>query len=194
MSECTHFLDFNREPLFEVLDELDSLWGWSKADENGHVSTQDTYRAFVSSVPNSINVPGLFVCSRYVRPRRWYDGDTRHVYANTLDAEIGGRVYSLKSVHWNGSRGEVGFLEQADMYGQMGSRPMVMGGDFNCTSDEPDEVTYEDWGRRCDATGRPWARSQKGVRTVDGWVTNTAYSDSWSTDGGTPGRRRRTTR
>ena len=63
------------ESLFEVLERLDSLWGY-EIDQNGRTSTQDTYRAFVSTVPNSINVPGLFVCSRYVRPPIIF-GDSR---------------------------------------------------------------------------------------------------------------------
>src|SRR5207248_5943583 len=169
MGECTLWDAFYKEPRFESLDQMNALWGFHM-DENGHEYPVDHYLPFISREPRSINLPGLFVSAKYVRPVRWYDETARHVYANTLDAEIGGRVYSLKSVHWNGSFGETFFAMQADLSGQMANRATVIGGDFNSPTSDPRETHAPNWDKQC---GNPAKRSTKGTRTEDGWMTNT---------------------
>ncbi|HET6288777.1 MAG TPA: hypothetical protein VFG15_18770 [Amycolatopsis sp.] len=152
---------------------------WARRGPDGRVFGEIPYRAYLSQVPGSVNVPGLFLDPSVVQPRRWYPlAGSRAQLANTVTAMINGHRFRLKCVHWNGSRGETGLNEQADQDGQMGSENALYAGDFNATSSVKGETVYEDWGARCDRVGRPWMRSQKGTRRPDGtWGTNTGSMD-----------------
>lgn len=179
LSECTHYTGtpFDPDPLEEVLRLLGSLWVRSGPD--GRKFGEVPYRAYISQVPGSVNLPGLFLDPRTVQPRRGYPlAGSRAQLANTVTATINGHRFRLKCVHWNGSRGETGLNEQADQDGQLASENTILAGDFNATSSVKGEVVYEDWGGVCDEVGRPWQRSQKGTRRPDGsWGTNTGSID-----------------
>lgn len=183
LSECTSYMDFDREPLHEVLELLSSMWGEHR-DEDGRAYGSIPYVPYISDVQGSVNVPGLFVDPRYVRPVVWHHpDDSRAMLANTLEALINGHPFTLKCAHWNGSRGETGFTMQADQDGQLGSRNAFVAGDFNATSSLPGEIYPADWGAQCDEADEPWKRSQKGMRTPDGWKTNTAAIDRFTEHG-----------
>ncbi|MFK0244474.1 hypothetical protein ACIQUM_07235 [Amycolatopsis azurea] len=179
LSECTHYTGthFDPDPLEEVLELLTSLW--ARRGPDGRRFGEVPYRAYISQVPDSVNVPGVFVDPRTVRPRRHYPlAGSRAQLANTVTATINGHPWRLKCVHWNGSRGPGGLDIQADQDGQMASENAIYAGDFNATSSAEGETVYENWGARCDVVQRPWMRSQKGFRLPDGtWVTNTGSID-----------------
>ncbi len=179
LSECTHYTGtpHDPDPLEEVLALLGSLW--ARPGPDGRKFGEVPYRAYISQVPGSVNVPGLFLDPRVVEPRRWYPlAGSRAQLANTVTATINGHQFRLKCVHWNGSRGETGLNEQADQDGQLASENAIYAGDFNATSSAVGETVYENWGARCDEVGRPWMRSQKGTRRPDGtWGTNTGSID-----------------
>ncbi|UUV32250.1 hypothetical protein NQK81_02015 [Amycolatopsis roodepoortensis] len=175
LSECTHYTDTSHDPdpLEEVLKLLGSLWTTRGPD--GRKFGEVPYRAWISKVPGSVNVPGLFVDPRTVEPGTPYRlAGRRTQLANTLTATINGHPFRLKCVHWNGSRGPSGLIEQADQDGQVAAENALYAGDFNTTSSAEGETVYENWGALCDRVGRPWMRSQKGIRRPDGtWVTHT---------------------
>lgn len=177
LSECTYYdapMLFS-EPLYDVLEVLDSALGF-RADENGHEYAQGQYMPFISKVHGSINVPGLFIDRRYVRPVRWYNETQRRSLANSLLAEINGHRVQLKSVHWNGSEGSTLFDQQSSRDGQMAQHPAIIGGDFNATSSHPKEVIPENWGARCFEQHQDQKISQKGRRAPDG--TWSVYTDA----------------
>jgi endonuclease/exonuclease/phosphatase family metal-dependent hydrolase len=177
LSECTRYVDYDSEPLFDVLELLSTMWS-NRTGPDGQPHGYIPYAGHISEVDGSVNVPGLFVDTRHVRRLRWRRPSTnRSVLANTLDAQINGHDFTLKSLHWNGSRGEYGFAMQADQDGQLGSRNAIVAGDFNTTSSADGETIHPHWGARCDQAGRPWQRSQKGVYTPSGWETNTYAYD-----------------
>ncbi|OXM50308.1 hypothetical protein CFP71_28160 [Amycolatopsis thailandensis] len=179
LSECTHYsgTHYEPDPLEEVLRLLGSLW--ARRGPDGRKFGEVPYRAYISEVPGSVNVPGLFIDPRTVVPRRRYPlVGSRAQLANTVTATINGHKWRLKCVHWNGSRGETGLDQQADQDGQMASENALYAGDFNATSSATGETVYENWGALCDEVGRPWMRSQKGRRRPDGtWGTNTGSID-----------------
>ncbi len=181
LSECTHYTEpvFQSAPLFDVLETLQSLWGYEE-DENGHSHSKAGYSAFISKVYGSVNVPGLFIDTRYVRPLRWYDESQRRSLANSLTARINGHDVQLKSVHWNGSCGSTGFEQQSSQDGQMAQHAAVIGGDLNASSSHAGEHIPEDWGARCDEQGHAQKRSQKGIRMPDGsWRVFTEAIDAF---------------
>ncbi|WP_037305737.1 hypothetical protein [Amycolatopsis orientalis] len=175
LSECTHYTGtpHDPDPIEEVLKLLGSLW--TTLGPDGRKFGEVPYRAWISEVPGSVNVPGLFVDPRIIQPRAWYGlAGRRTQLANTLTATINDHPFRLKCLHWNGSRGPTGLTEQADQDGQGASENALYAGDFNTTSSAEGETVYRNWGARCDRVGRPWMRSQKGIRRPDGtWVTHT---------------------
>ncbi len=180
LSECTYYTEpaFQNEPLFDAQETLASLWGYSE-DNAGNTFPKARYDAFISKVHGSVNVPGLFIDPRYVRPLRWYDETQRRSLANSLTARINGHDIQLKSVHWNGSCGSTLFDQQSSQDGQMAQHAAIIGGDFNATSSHPRESIPANWGERCDEQGQAQKRSQKGIRGPEGvWRVYTDPIDS----------------
>ncbi|WP_410659553.1 hypothetical protein [Amycolatopsis sp. lyj-112] len=181
LSECTHYtgmpFDPDPDPFEEVVQLLSSLW--VRRGPDGRKFGEVPYRGYISEVPGSVNLPGLFIDPRIITPcRRYALANSRRQLANSVTTTINGHRFRLKCVHWNGSRGETGFNEQADQDGQLASENAILAGDFNATSSAEGETVYEDWGGQCDKVGRPWQRSQKGTRRPDGtWGTNTGSID-----------------
>jgi hypothetical protein len=185
LSECTYYTEpmVQSAPLFDVKETIASLWGYHE-DEAGNTFPKTNYEAFISEVHGSVNVPGLFVDPRYVRPLRWYDETQRRSLANSLTARINGHDVQLKSVHWNGSGGATMFDQQASQDGQMAQHAAVIGGDFNATSSHPKESIPANWGDRCDSQGQAQKRSQKGARGPGGvWTVYTEAIDSFQEHG-----------
>ncbi|GAA3561392.1 hypothetical protein GCM10022222_51460 [Amycolatopsis ultiminotia] len=179
MPECTYYTKFRCRPFFEFLELLQDLWGMTTTPD-GQRTTVGRYQGWISTVPGSINVPGLFVETRFVRPREWYEHDEeRKLLANTLLADINGHEIRLKCEHWNGSDGATGFDQQASRSGQLAQYRSLTGGDFNAAPTHPDATYPEDWGAHCDAQGTPWKRSQKGIRTSEGWKVHTTAYDAF---------------
>ncbi|MDT8913557.1 endonuclease/exonuclease/phosphatase family protein [Amycolatopsis sp. PS_44_ISF1] len=176
LSECTHYGSYHSQPLLEVVHRLGRLWG-TTTDTDGRRIPSVPYMPFISTVPGSINVPGLLVDTRYVIPQHWHGLDGRKVHANTLVARINGERIRLKSVHWNGSTGPVGFDLQADQDAQLASEAAIIAGDFNATSSAAGDTMPADWEQHCRDHGQPWKLSQKGVRTATGWRINTGSYD-----------------
>lgn len=180
LSECTYYdrADLFCEPLFDALDVLDTSLGLD-VDEHGHEFPRGQFMPFISKVPGSINVPGLFIDKRYVRPVQWYDESQRRVLANSLVAEINGQRIRLKSVHWNASGGSTLFDQQAAQDGKLAQYAAIIGGDFNATSSHPKESIPEDWGERCYRANDTHKVSEKGHRTPDGrWDVYTGAIDA----------------
>lgn len=178
LSECTYYTDFQSEPLFDVKETLASLWGYDE-DEVGNSFPKVRYESFISKVHGSVNVPGLFIDPRYVRPLRWYDETQRRSLANSLTARINGHDIQLKSVHWNGSCGATLFDQQACQDGQAAQHAAIFGGDFNATSSDRREHIPEDWEEHCYQADAPQKISQKGHRTPDGWKVYTGALDAF---------------
>lgn len=181
LSECTFYDErvFLWEPLFDALEVMDSLWG-TVEDADGRTFPAAQYTPFLSTVPNSINQPGLFIDRRYVRPMLWYPNDWRYILANSLMTEINGCEILLKSLHWSGSGGYTWFDRLSSQDGQDAQYAAIFGGDFNATSSHPDETAPDDWRLLCDGQGNSHKLSQKGIRQPDGsWRLYTEAIDAF---------------
>jgi endonuclease/exonuclease/phosphatase family metal-dependent hydrolase len=171
LSECTMWMAFQQQPLWEAVGLLDDLW-----------EGDDFFRPWMSQRKGSRNKPGMVTSARLVKPKEVHevaDPDVREVYYDVLEATIAGIRTFLSPIHWTGARGPVGMDIQASLSAQLGQLPSIIGGDFNTTSSADGEHLYEDWGARCDERGRPWQRTQKGRRDSSGrWTTNTESMDT----------------
>lgn len=107
----------------------------------------DRYLPFLGRRGSDGNPPAILVSYQAVEVDRWYDpidGRMSEWYHNFLKARIADHDVWLSSIHWHGGHGDGEFERQAAILDQMAGRATLVGGDFNCTEDEPREVS-RDW-------------------------------------------------
>jgi hypothetical protein len=166
LPECTHYHWFDEEPLWEVTGLLSDL-----------LPGNDCYRPFLSLTPGRKHHAGLFVSASMVEPISWHRPgvDTRTVMENFLHCRVAGEEAWLNTVHWSGSGGPHWFDIQSAQLGNMGAKPTLAAGDFNCASSAEPVQTAWQWYRLNLKT--PWKLRQKARRRNGLWTPQTEPYD-----------------
>jgi endonuclease/exonuclease/phosphatase family metal-dependent hydrolase len=136
LQECRRWRDDGSAILRRVARQLSDL-----------LPDGDKYIPFLGRRGSDRNPPAILVSCQTVEVDRWYDPIDSFMsewHRNFLKAEIAGHEAWLSSIHWHGGHGDAEFERQAAILAQMAGRPVLVGGDFNCTASGPREVT-RDW-------------------------------------------------
>lgn len=172
LPECSYFRMFAESPLWEATNRLNKL-----------LPDGDFYYPFISQRHGHRNHPGLFVSARTVEPVAWHlpGPDSRAVLDNFLECRVAGHPAWLHCVHWDGSGGPAWFDIQSARAGQMGAKPSLMAGDFNCGSAAEKLPTAREWAERNKRT--PWKLRQKARRKNGLWTPQSEPYDDFLESG-----------
>jgi endonuclease/exonuclease/phosphatase family metal-dependent hydrolase len=166
LPECTNYHWFRNGPKWEATNRLSEL-----------LPGKDVYRPFLSTGTGHRNHAGLFVSADMVKPIDEYrpDDDTRYVMENVLHCRVADEEAWLHAVHWDGSGGPDWFDIQSARHGNLGAKPTLLGGDFNCASHAEKIETAFQWAKRNKRT--PWKLRQKARRKNGAWTPQTEPYD-----------------